>query len=98
MRRVLHAGQTPRPLQERGHKIVVPTVVTAGAREAVGKDAAFPVFAKGLAHKGARCVVVALAVELACAGEIKPSLKVLGNGLVQQGTLRVARAVEFGFG
>ena len=78
MRRVLHEGQTPRPLQEIGHKIVVPTVVTAGAREAVGKDAAFQVFVKGLAHKGPRCVVVALAVELACAGQRMPSLEVLG--------------------
>ena len=76
----------------------MPAVITPGAGKAVGKNAAFEILAKRLAHKGARCVVVALAVELACAGEIKPSLKVLGNGLVQQGTLRVARAVEFGFG
>jgi len=34
-------------------------------------------------------VVVALAVELSGAGELKPSLKVLGNRAVQQGALGV---------
>jgi len=37
-------------------------------------------------------VVIALAVELACAGELKPCLEVLGDGLVEQGPLGVARA------
>ena len=77
-RRLHHAtgvarGADTMALAGIGHKIVVPTVVTAGAREAVRKDAAFQVFAKGLAHKGARCVVVALAVELACAGQLMRS-------------------------
>jgi hypothetical protein len=39
-------------------------------------------------------VVVALAVELTGTGEFMPGLKVLGNGLVQQRTLWVARVVE----
>ena len=78
--------------------VVVATVVTAGAREAVGKDAAFQVFAKGLAHTGARCVLVALAVELACAGRRMPSLEVPGYCAVQQRSLGVTRVVELGFG
>ena len=43
-------------------------------------------------------MVIALAVELACAGELKPYLEVLGDGLVEQGPLGVARVVELGFG
>ena len=35
---------------------------------------------------------------MACAGQIKPSLVVLGYRLVKQRALRVARVVEFGFG
>jgi hypothetical protein len=42
-------------------------------------------------------VVVALAVELACAGQLKPGLEVVGYGLVQQRAFGVARVVEFGF-
>ena len=64
----------------------------------MGKDAAFQIFAKGLTHEGPGGVVVALPVELAGTGEFMPGLKVLGNGLVQQRTLGVARVVEFGFG
>ena len=76
----------------------MPTVVTAGAREAVRKDAAFQVFAKRLADVGAWCVVIALAVELACAGQPMPSLEVLGYCAVQQRSLGVTRVVELGFG
>jgi hypothetical protein len=43
-------------------------------------------------------VVVALPVKLACAGQLKPGLVVLGHGLVQQCAFGVARVVEFGFG
>ena len=43
-------------------------------------------------------MVVALTVELPRAGQIKPSLAVLGYGLVKQCALGVARVVEFGFG
>jgi hypothetical protein len=42
-------------------------------------------------------MVVALAVELACAGQLKPGREVFGNGLVQQRALWVARVVEFVF-
>jgi hypothetical protein len=51
------------------------------------KDDAFQIFAKRLAHTGARCVVIALAVELTGAGQRMPSLEVFGNRLVQQGSL-----------
>ena len=74
------------------------TIVTAGARKTVGKDAAFEVFAKRLTHVGARCVVVALAVELASAGQRMPGLEVFGYCAVQQGPLGVARVVELGLG
>ncbi len=46
------------------------------------KDAAFEIFAKGLADTGLGCVVVTLAVGLACAGEFMPSLEMVGYGLV----------------
>lgn len=64
------------------------------ARKAMRKDAAFQIFAKRLAHKGARCVMVALAVELACAGQLKPCHEMLTDGLVQQRSLGVARVVK----
>ena len=81
-----------------GHKEVVPAVVTAGAGKAVGKDAAFEVFAKGLLDVGGWRVVVALAVELAGTCQLKPGLEVLGHCAVQQGLLGVAGVVELGFG
>jgi hypothetical protein len=62
------------------------------------KVAAFEVFAKGLADIRLWGVVVALAVELTCAGEFMPSLEVFGNGLVEQRALGEARVVEFGLG
>jgi hypothetical protein len=43
-------------------------------------------------------VVVALAVELTCAGEFMPGLEMFGYGLVEQSALGVARVVELGFG
>jgi hypothetical protein len=60
----------------------VSAVITASAGKAVGKDAAFQVLGKRFAHIGLGAVVVALAVELACAGQLKPGLVVLGQGLV----------------
>ncbi len=65
--------------------------------KAVGKDAAFEVLTKGLADIGLGGVVVALAIELTCAGEFMPGLEVLGYGLVEQRALGVARVVELGF-
>ena len=44
------------------------------------------------------CGVVALAVKLACACQLKPGLEVFGYRALQQGVLGVARVVEFGFG
>ena len=41
--------------------------------------------------------MVALAVVLACTGQLKPGLEVFGNGLVEQSPFGVAGVVEFGF-
>jgi len=46
-----------------GDQIVVPAVVAADARKAVGKDAAFEVFVERLLRVRGRGVMVALAVE-----------------------------------
>lgn len=81
-----------------GHEVVMPAVITPGSGKAVGKDAAFQVFAKGLTDIGLGGVVVALAVELTGTGQLKPGLKVLGYGLVEQRALEVARVVELAFG
>ena len=64
------------PFAGKRHKVVMATIVTAGAGKTVGKDPTFEVFAKRLADVGLWCVVVALAVKLACAGQLKPSLKI----------------------
>ena len=77
---------------------VVTAIVATGAGKAVGKDAAFEVFAKRLLDKGRWCVVVALPVELTGACYLEPGFKVLGDGAVQQGSLGVARVVALGFG
>src|SRR5450830_1241465 len=78
-RSTLVAAKRPDPAGE-GDMVVVPTVTTAGAGKAVHKDAAFQIFAKRLAHAGARRMVVALAAELAGASQVKPGLKILANG------------------
>jgi hypothetical protein len=54
----------------------------------MGKDAALQILAKRLTDIGLGGVVVALAVELACTGQLKPGLKMLGYGLVEQCGLR----------
>ncbi|MCW2313549.1 hypothetical protein M2244_003302 [Rhodoferax antarcticus] len=79
-----------------GDKVVVTTVIATHPRKAVSKDAALQVFAQSFLYVRSRSVVVALAVELSGAGELKPSLKVLGNRAVQQGALGVAGVVGFG--
>lgn len=76
----------------------MPAVVAAGTGIAVGKDAALQVFAKRLLNKPGWGVLVAVAVELTCAGKLKPGLAVLGHRAVQQVVLGVARVVELGFG
>ena len=73
-------------------------VITAGTRKAVRKDAALQVFAKRLADVGTWRMVIALAVELAATGQVKPGLEMLGHCAVQQGVLGVARVVKPGFG
>jgi hypothetical protein len=100
-RRLHHASHVARgahttALAGIGHKIVVPAVITPGAGKAVGKNAAFEVFAKRLAHIGLGSAVVALPIELTCTGHLQPGLKVVGYGFVKQRTLRVAPVVEFG--
>jgi hypothetical protein len=64
----------------------------------VGKDAAFQELGKRFAHIRLGAVVVALPVELAFAGQLKPGLVVLGHGLVEQRALWVAPVVELGLG
>lgn len=82
-----HAGE--------GDEAVVPAVLTSGAGKTVVKDTALQIFAKRLADKGLFGVVVALAVELAGTGQIKPGLKMLGYRLVQQQrAFGVARIVK----
>jgi hypothetical protein len=83
---------------EIGDEVVVPAIVTPSSGKAVGKDAAFQIFAKGLADIGLGGVVVALAVELAGTGQLKPGLELLGNRLVQQSPIGVARVLELGLG
>ena len=67
----------------------MPAVVTPCPGKAVRKDAAFQIFAKGLAHKGLWRVVVSLAVKLARAGQFKPGLEMLGNGFIGGGCGRI---------
>lgn len=64
--------------------IVVPTIITARTRKAVGKDATLQILGKGLAHIGLGRAVVALSVKLAYAGQLQPCLVVLGHRLIQQ--------------
>ena len=52
-----------------GDKVVVSTIVAPRPGKAVREDAAFQIFAKGLADIGLGGVVVALPVELACIGQ-----------------------------
>lgn len=56
-RRLGHAPRGARgadtpALAGEGHKVVVPAIVTAGPRKAMGKDAAFQVLGKRLAYIG----------------------------------------------
>ena len=90
-------GADTTALAGEGDKVVVTTIVTPRPGKAVRKDAAFQIFAKGLADIRLGGAVVALAVELACAGQVKPGLEVFGYRLVQQRALGMARVVEFGF-
>ena len=83
-------------LAGKGDKVVVAAIIATGTSKAVGEDAAFGVFAQRLAHKGLWRLVVILSVELACAGKFMPSLETVGNGLVKQRALRMARVVESG--
>jgi len=83
-------------VSDRGALAVVPAVIAANPGKAVGKDAAFEVFAKRLLYVDRRGVVIALAVELAGASQLQPGLEVLGYRLVQQGAFWMAGVVGFG--
>ena len=76
----------------------MPAVFAPGAGKTVGEDAAFQILLERFAHVGLRAVVVTLTIELACAGQLKPSLAMLRHCLVEQRALRVARVVALGFG
>ena len=86
-------------MSDRGALIVRPAVVTAGARKAVGKKMPQSRYlrrrsinqAKSLSDVGCQGMVVALAVELAGACQLKPGLEVLGHGALQPGALGMAR-------
>ena len=60
------------------------------------KNAAFEVFAKGLAHIGLGSAVVALPIVLTRAGQLQPGLEMFGYCFAKQRALGVARVVEFG--
>lgn len=60
------------------------------------KDAALQIFLEGFAHTCLRAVVVSLAARLARAGQVKPSLVVLGHHLVEQRAFGVARVEALG--
>ena len=93
--RVARGADTP-ALAGIGDEVVVPAVVTPRPGKAMGKDSAVQILAKRLTDIGLGAVVVALAVELTGAGQLKPGLEVFGNGLAQQRAPGVARVVEFG--
>lgn len=57
----------------------MPAVVAAGAGKAVREDAAFQILVKRYAHVGLGAAMVALPIKLARAGQVKPSLVVLGT-------------------
>ena len=103
MRRSLHhapgvAGGADTPaLAGEGNKVVVPAVTTAGTGKAVRKDTALQILLERFAHVGLGVVVIALAVELARAGQLQPGLVVLGYCLVEQRAFGVAWVVEVGF-
>jgi hypothetical protein len=74
-RRLHHAPGVARGADDpafagEGDKVVVPAVTTA----CVGEDAALQILLERFAHERLGAVVVALAIELACAGEFIPSL------------------------
>jgi hypothetical protein len=100
-RRLHHAPRVARGAHAptfagEGDEVVVAAVITARAGKAVRKNAAFQVFAESLADIGLGGVVVALPVELTCAGEFMLGLEMFGNGLVEQRALGVAWVVELG--
>lgn len=85
-RRLYHApcvarGEHAPAFAGEGDEVVAPTIVTAGAGEAVGKDAAFQILAKRLTDIGRGGVEIAPAIKLAGTGRPKLGFKVLGFGL-----------------
>ena len=69
-----------------GYSLLPPCLMpkkTSSLNSCASQNVAFEVFAKRLAHIRLGGAVVALPIELACAGHLKPSLEVLGYLLVQ---------------
>ena len=58
----------------------------------MGKDAAFQILAKGLADIGLGCMEVALAIELAATGQLKPGLEMFGYALLGRAKLSTGAA------
>jgi hypothetical protein len=73
------------------------TVSRYAAIEREGEVATLEIFAERLANIGLWCVVIALAVELAFAGNFMPSFEVVNNALVEQRALGIARVLGFRF-
>lgn len=82
----------------KAYQIVMPAVIAPDAGKPVGEDAALQILLERLAHKGPEAVVLALPVELARPGQFQPGFIVLGDRLVQQRALKVARLAEYGLG
>ena len=61
----------------------MPAVTTAGAGKTVGEDVALQILLERFAHEGLGAVVVALAIELAWAGEFIPGFAVLSGAIVR---------------
>ncbi len=86
MRRRLHhalriaRGAHTQAFARKGHEVVAPTIAAAGAGKTVGEDTALQILGKRIPNIGLGAELIALPVELACAGQLKPNLVVLGNG------------------
>jgi acyl-CoA synthetase (AMP-forming)/AMP-acid ligase II len=85
MRRRLHhalrvaRGAYAPAFAKEGHKLVMCAISAAGAGKAVDEDAARQIFAQRLAHIKLGGTVVALPVELACTGQLKPKIVPLSH-------------------
>jgi hypothetical protein len=86
MRRVLHDGQTPRPLTREGDEKVVPTFIAKGTGKAVGEESAREILAKIMFHIGGH----GLAQGVLPARLREIGLYVRLPGLIEHGLLRAS--------